>query len=214
MRVDRTATLNEVIDLHEHETRTLGHDHPAALATLELLADAFSYAEYFSDARGAYKELIDGYTRRFGPRHSSTQRATYALGQVLLDGGDNREARMVFTQLLRAETVVLGPEHPRTQGTRRRIAWTEDQIEGAKIMIDIVTRQLADQPGGYDTVGTRLDLAGWQARAGEYAATTATLEQLVTDCRRTLGTAHTDTKTLEEGLAGWLEHLSSLAARD
>ena len=130
------------------------------------------------------------------------------IANYLGRSGSYAAARDLQRRMVKARERVLGPEHPRTLGTRGNLArWTGEAGDPAAArdlfaaLLPVSERVLG--PEHPHTLDARGNLARWTGAAGDAAGARDQLAALVPVSERVLGAEHPATLTVRSTLAWW-----------
>ncbi|MFF7963417.1 tetratricopeptide repeat protein, partial [Streptomyces rubiginosohelvolus] len=134
------------------------------------------------------------------------------LADALNNAGAASEELLLRRQVLDAETRVLGPDHPRTLGSRNNLASALGELGEYRQSADLHQQVLADRerilgPDHPDTLNSHNNLANALNRLGEYRQSADLHQQVLADRERILGPDHPDTLSSRNNLANALSDL-------
>ncbi len=140
---------------------------------------------------------------------SDDSRGMESIADFLGHSGRPAAARDLHQTVCDARTVVLGPDHLMTLGSRDDLAAWTGQAGNAAAARDQYTALLADRervlgPDHPDTLDARDDVASWTGRAGDAAAARDQYTALLADRERVLGPDHPDTLRTRDMLDFWI----------
>ena len=201
-------------DYNEAERLALVAADEAQRATPPKSADAINAFELAAWAAEKRIEYADALTRLRAAEQLTDRnrdalewaRVQFAIGWVLYDEGQYRDAESILREVLRERERGLGPEHPDTILARHRLAIVLD-YEGKNAAAEteyravLMLEEKVLGPEHLDTLRTRNNLAGVLVRQGRYAEAETELRALIKVRQKVLGPEHPDTLGARSNLA-------------
>ncbi len=109
-------------EILDHETRTLGADHPNRLTTLNNLAGLGRRLGNFAQAEQEYRQALAGFGKMLGSEHPATITLMNNLATTLEEEGLYDQAEPLFLQAYEVSKKVLGKDHPTTMANMNNLA--------------------------------------------------------------------------------------------
>ncbi|MBF0421385.1 MAG: tetratricopeptide repeat protein [Magnetococcales bacterium] len=101
-------------EILEHETKTLGKDHPNPLTTLNNLAGLNRRMGNFVEAEKNYRQALEGFEKVLGAEHPATITLMNNLAMTLEEEGLYDQAEPMFRKAWQVSEKALGKDHPTT----------------------------------------------------------------------------------------------------
>ncbi len=187
--------------------RTLGPDHPDALASHYELGFALSHTGRAADALAQYERVAAARERTMGPEHPDTLAARQETGYVLGQLGRHQDAHRVYAAVLAARERVLGPDHPDTLRCRHNLAYNLGRLgrnqEAYRTAAEVCAARTRVLGAGHpDTLVTRFEVAYALGRLGQWEPALAEYRAVAAAREEVLGPDHPDTlaATYEVGI--------------
>ncbi len=196
---------------------TLGPDHRDSQELASRLAAAYMAAGRQTEATKWYRQLLAGWTTRFGADSPRTLTASVRLGGVLIAAGLVDDAVNLLKDTRAECERALGPEHWLTQEARDELAFAYRASGQIAAAIRIYRRSLSDREraaGAQDpaTIAIRQRLAEAYLADGKTRDAVSQYKRAVTDCERSLGPNHLDTIRAQSSLAAAYHQAGRMAA--
>ena len=115
---DDAALAHLLGQIFKEQTRTLRLDHPDVLRTRRRLAQMVTEP---SEGREKLTEVAEEYKRSLGPTHPDTLTTLSYLSVRIWRAGDRQGAIDLLGDVVAHRTEVLGPDHPTTRESRKRL---------------------------------------------------------------------------------------------
>lgn len=183
---------------HEAFKTHFGSEHEYTLAAEMGLANALRAAGRLAEARGVGAEALDGYRRKFGPRHWLTLAAQVNQG-IILRLLREREAGELERATFHALTATVGEEHPFTlcAAVNYASSLSLSHEVGAAWELTERTLEISRRVRGEehpDTLACALNAAlDQQTTGGETSGQQQQLDAVLDTYQRILGPDHPDT---------------------
>jgi tetratricopeptide (TPR) repeat protein len=94
--------------------KTLGHEHPETLASMNNLAGVLKSQDKYEGAEMMYREILGLRRKILGYEHPDTLVSMNNLAGVLESQGEYEEAEMMYREILVLREQILGSDHPGT----------------------------------------------------------------------------------------------------
>ncbi len=215
----RAAEWRLLLPLREavlaHAERTLGLDHPGALAMANNLAYLLEIRGRLLEAEPLTRLALEGSKRVLGPEHPDTLTSVNNLACLLQALGRLEDAEPLFRRALEARERVLGPDHPATLSSMNNLALllrTRGRPKEAEPLYlrALEARERVLGPNHADTLKSVNNLASLLQARGRPDVAEPLLRRALEGLERILGPEHPDTLSLVNNLAFLLQARSRL----
>lgn len=109
--------------------KVLGANHPETLAAKHSLALVFEAERKFEDAEDMYKHVIMVREMMLGPNDPASCSSKFCYADMIRKLGRRKEALGLFQQSYDGYNESLGPDHPNTKVTKKRIKTVEKELK-------------------------------------------------------------------------------------
>ncbi|MBF0110801.1 MAG: tetratricopeptide repeat protein [Magnetococcales bacterium] len=197
------ALTREILD---HETTTLGAEHPNRLTTLNNLAGLGRRMGQYLEAEKNYREALTGFTRMLGSEHPATITLMNNLAMTLENSGMYDQAEPLFRQALEVSRKILGKDHPTTMANMNNLALLHESqgvFEKAEALYTsaIALSEAKLGPNHPDTIAFVNNLAYLHMMKDEYKEAGLKFQRVLSVWQGDLGEKHQKTLKAMNNLA-------------